>query len=237
MKNSINAFKVVLITITLITAYSLNGQQNILTNGGFESNPPTSMGNNKGYSVVPWKVGSGDQLNVVRVDGPGGFPYDSNGPQSDASGVTNEPRHYLDIVGEGNSIYQSFTPACSGSLTVGGYFSTRNDTPGIGSIEVREGDGLDGLIIGESRQLALPGGDSEFDAWTHVSKQVNVLANQTYSFIVIIDNFMNFDEGYAKYVENCEGSTSTCCDNMLKEIESIKVDLLLIKKALGIKPR
>ena len=119
-----NFFRFFLVVVICTTTYYLKAQ-NILVNGGFESNPPSGLGNNIGHSVSPWTLGSGNSSNVVRVDGPGGYDYGTAGPQSDASGVTNSPRHYLDITNGSNNFYQSFTPKCSGTVTAGGFFSTR----------------------------------------------------------------------------------------------------------------
>jgi hypothetical protein len=33
------------------------------------------MGNNIPWSITPWIVGGGQQPNVVKVDGPGGYNY------------------------------------------------------------------------------------------------------------------------------------------------------------------
>lgn len=207
MNTSNSLFKIFLVVLICTTSYLLNAQngQNILTNGGFESNPPSNMGNNIGHSVAPWTLGSGQSSNVVRIDGPGGYNYSNNGPQSDASGVTNSPRHYLDITNGSNNFYQSFTPQCSGKVTVGGYFSTRANGQGTGYIEIRQGNGLTGPVVGQTVPVTLPGGNSMTDAWTPVSKQVSIQENVTYSFIVSMDNNMNFDEGFVKYDFNCGG--------------------------------
>ena len=226
MKTFNKTFSNALIAYVLISAFSLNAQngQNILTNGGFESNPPTNMGNNIGHSVAPWTLGSGNSSNVVRVDGPGGYNYSNAGPQSDASGVTTGLRHYLDITDGSNNFYQSFTPQCSGKVTVGGYFSTRANAQGTGYIEIRQGNGMTGPVVGQTVPVTLPGGNSMNDAWTPVSKQVTIQENQTYSFIVSMDNNMNFDEGYAKYDFDCGGGNNTaeplttCCPPLSTEM-------------------
>jgi len=220
MVHSNNLCRIFLVVIICFTTYFLNAQngQNILVNGDFESNPPTNFGNNVGHSVAPWILGSGNSANVVRVDGPTGQDYGSDGPQSDASGVTNGFRHYLDIAGGSNSFYQSFTPSCSGSVTVGGYFSTRANAGGRASIKIRRGNGLNGAIVGQSVPVILPGGNSEEDAWTLVSHQVNIQANETYSFIVDMNNQMNFDEGFATYDTYCPPPEpiDPCCPPIYK---------------------
>lgn len=229
MKNSSIILCTIVFVVILITAFSLKAQ-NILVNGDFESNPPSNFGNNIGHSVTPWILGPGNSSNVVRVDGPQGYDYGDNGPESDASGVTKGPRHYIDITDGDNSFYQSFTPQCSGTVTVGGFFSTRADGSGRGSIEVRQGNGLNGPIVGQTVPVSLSGGNSQFDAWTPVSTQINIQANQTYSFIVSMDNNLNFDEGFAKYDIKCPDAPEVdlCCPPLnsdeFKDMLSIQGD-------------
>ncbi|MBK8391776.1 MAG: hypothetical protein IPL23_21955 [Saprospiraceae bacterium] len=234
MNNKVNFFTIFLVAIFYITTcYSKAQAQNILDNGDFESSPPTSFGNNIGFSVTPWILGPGNSSNVVRVDGPLGYNYGAAGPQSDASGITNSPRHYLDITDGSNSFYQSFIPRCSGKVNVGGFFSTRANASGKGSIEVRQGNGLTGTIVGQTIPVTLLGGNSQFDAWTPVSTQVTIQANQPYSFIVSMDNNMNFDEGYAIYDFNCPtqpdpNEVDLCCPPLFadefKDMFSIQGD-------------
>lgn len=216
MKKINRIFSIVLVAIGLINFSSLHAQngQNILINGDFESNPPTSFGNNINHSVAPWTLGSGNQSNVVRVDGPNGYDYGNAGPRSDASGVTNSPRHYLDITDGSNNFYQSFTPQCSGNVTVGGYFSTRANSTGVGRIEIREGNGVTGTVVGQSVPVTIPGGNSELDAWRLVTTQVVIQANNTYSFIVSMDNNMNFDEGFAEYDIDCPDKPTPSEDDL-----------------------
>src|SRR3954464_5064622 len=82
--------------IALLSAHNALAQ-NILVNGDFEPNPPPKLGNNIGWPIAPWVVGTGQQPNVVKVDGPGGYDYGTNGPESDASAPATKPQHYLDI--------------------------------------------------------------------------------------------------------------------------------------------
>ena len=92
--------------------------QNLIANPGFENNPPANNGNNIGHGVSPWTLGPGNQSNVVKVDGPGGFNYGNGGPQSDASNNgagagAGVQQHYLDIASGANDFYQSFqVPLC-----------------------------------------------------------------------------------------------------------------------------
>jgi hypothetical protein len=187
-------------------------QQNVLVNPGFESNPPSAFGNNIGYPIPPWTLGSGQTSNVVTVDGPGGLDYGSNGPESDASGTAApKPQHYLDIADGSNTFYQVFTPRCSGSVRFGGSFSTRANSSGTARVEIHLGNtGPAGTLVGSTNAVTLPGGNSKTDPWTKVTFSVPVTAGQAYSFVVFMDNELNFDEGFVTYVENCPGADPCC---------------------------
>jgi len=178
--------------------------QNVVVNGNFEASPPPVNGNNIGWSISPWVLGTGNSSNVVKVDGPGGFDYGSNGPESDAlapgAGVS---QHYLDITNGSNDFYQSFIPECSGQLEFGGSFSTRINSAATASVTLRQGVGTSGTIVGTTNIVNLPGGTSKTDPWTLASFTVPIIAWQTYSFIVQMDNNMNFDNGFATYQVDC----------------------------------
>jgi hypothetical protein len=177
---------------------------NVIVNGDFETNPPASLGNNIGYSIAPWVLGSGQSSNVVTVDGPGGYDYGNNGPESDASapgaGVL---QHYLDIANGSNDFYQSFTPQCGGEVEFGGFFSTRADARGTATVVIRDGVGTTGAVVGATNNVVIPGGTSKTDPWTEVHANANVTAGSTYSFVVSMDNNMNFDNGYVRFKTNC----------------------------------
>jgi hypothetical protein len=186
--------------------------QNVLVNADFETNPPPNFGNNIGYPIPPWTLGAGQTSNVVKVDGPGGADYGINGPESDASapgpGIA---QHYLDIADGENSFHQVFTPRCSGTVQFGGSFSTRANQSGIARVEIHEGNtGLAGPLVGATNFLSLPGGNSKTDPWTNVSFSVPVTAFQTYSFVVFMDNQLNFDNGFVIFNENCP-APDPCC--------------------------
>ncbi|HVF60897.1 MAG TPA: hypothetical protein VNJ70_13905 [Thermoanaerobaculia bacterium] len=150
--------------VVAAAAIALSGAalaQNVLVNGDFESNPPASFGNNIGHPIAPWVAGADQSPNVVKVDGPGGFNYGNNGPESDASAPgAGIAQHYLDIANGSNEFYQSFTPQCSGEVQFGGWFSTRADSPGTAQVTLREGVGLGGTIVGQTNNVSLPGGNS-----------------------------------------------------------------------------
>lgn len=194
--------KAALFLATVVMSVAVSGQ-NVLVNGDFELNPPSANGNNVNHSIAPWILGPGDDANVVKVDGPGGYNYGSNGPESDASAPgAGIPQHYLDIVGD-NDFYQSFTPECSGEVDFGGFFSTRANSAGSGSVTIRQGVGLTGAIVGLTQPVTLPGGTSQTDPWTPVSFTVPVTAFTTYSFIVRMNNNLNFDNGFVRFRVDC----------------------------------
>lgn len=188
--------------------------QNVLVNGDFETNPPAALGNNIGHSIAPWVLGTGDQSNVVKVDGPGGYNYGNSGPESDASAPgAGVPQHYLDIADGNNDFYQSFTPRCSGEVSFGGAFSTRANSPGTASVTLRQGVGTSGPIVGTSNPVTLGFGNSATDPWQVVTFTAPVTAATTYSFIVEMDNEMNFDNGFVRYRLACEPPppVDPCC--------------------------
>lgn len=188
---------------TAICISAAASAQNVLVNGDFESNPPPNFGNNIGWSISPWVLGSGNTSNVVKVDGPGGFNYGSLGPESDASAPgAGIPQHYLDIANGINDFYQSFTPQCSGQVLFDGSFSTRANLAGTASVTLRVGVGTSGSIVGTST-VNLPVGNSQTDPWTLVSFTSPITAFTTYSFVVSMDNNMNFDNGSATYQVAC----------------------------------
>ena len=198
--------------VTLLLAPSLTSAQNVLVNGDFESNPPNKLGNNVNYSIAPWVLGIGQQSNVVKVNGTA-F-YGSQGPAFDATSKgTNQVRHYLDIARGANSIYQSFTPKCSGQINFGGWFSTRDNTAGQAKISLRKGVGIGGELV-QSNPISLPGGLSQTDAWKKSAFVATISANTTYSFVVDMTDYVNFDEAYANYVDDCTPppvASNPCC--------------------------
>jgi hypothetical protein len=183
---------------------------NVLVNGDFESNPPPNLGNNIGWPITPWVLGpSGQTSNVVKVDGQ--YNYGTNGPWSDASGsAAGVKRHYLDIADGANDFYQPFTPPCTGRVEFGGFFSTRANSSGTASIKIVQGAGTGTSptlpVIGVTNTINLPGGNSAKDPWTPASFTANLTAGTTYSFVVTMDNNMNFDEAYVRYKTDCNVS-------------------------------
>ncbi len=195
-----NRFAVLTMAFSLF-AGAAAGQ--VLVNGGFESNLSgfEANGDNVGHTVAPWVMASGS-ANLVQVDGPLGYDYFSNGPESDASAPGAGIRqHYLDIAGTSGVFYQSFTASCAGDVSVGGSFSTRALNPATGSIELRLGVGTAGTLVGTPVSLTLPANNSK--TWTPASFTVPLASGVTYSVVVSMDNHMNFDNGFVTYRRPC----------------------------------
>ena len=190
---------------------------NVLVNGDFEScNPsPTTFANNfvAPGVILPWVLGTGDQANVVTVLASGSYHYMA-GPWRDASGVTGTgQRHYLDIKNGHNDFYQSFTPPCDGTVDFGGWFSSRSDNSGAayagtGSVRIVHGVGTSGTLVGTTITVNLPaGGNAHTDPWKATPPAtVNVVGGQTYSYVVTMDDNVNFDEAYVTYKIECGAS-------------------------------
>ncbi len=199
--------------LALITAQS--AQANELTNPGFEQDVGTyANGNNFPGTVVGWTFGSGQNPNVVKVDGAGGYDYGNNGPEFDADAATGPgvSQHYLDIADGSNSFYQSFTPSCSGNVNFGGSFSSRANRRGSATIAIREGDGLTGTVVGVTESISTPYGNSKTTPWTDVSYSTTLSAGTTYSFVITMDNDANFDDGFVEF-DDCPGDEeiNLCC--------------------------
>ena len=192
--------------LVLFSASLQANAQNLIANPGFENNPPAANGNNIGHGVAPWTLGPGNQSNVVKVDGPGGFNYGNGGPQSDASNNgtgagAGVQQHYLDIASGANDFYQSFqVPLCGSAsgqtrqVNFSGWFSTRDNLSGNGAIRIRSGAGLAGAILA-TVTVSLPAPASSGTApWVLASGTVTVQAGNTISYVVSMDNNLNFDE-------------------------------------------
>lgn len=187
----------------LLFAPAMAGAQNLIANPGFENNPPPNMGNNIGWSISPWILGPGDDSNVVKVNG--GTTYGNSGPRFDADPATNvvgTVQHYLDIASGANDFYQYFVvPSCGGApgqtrqATFSGWFSTRDNLAGTGSIRVLEGAGLAGNVLAHQPiSLPVPAGGSMNSNWVQVSGTVTVQSGSTISYVVSMTNNLNFDQ-------------------------------------------
>ena len=202
--------RVVIVGIVAVaTAQTSAWSQNVLVNGDFENITQISWANNIPGNVTPWVLGGGDQANVVKVRADGTYHYQA-GPWMDASGVGGSgPRHYLDVVGQ-NDIYQSFTPPCDGEVDFGGFFSSRCQDNGMsyqgtGSIKIVKGTGTGGAVVGTTNTATLPANhNAHTDAWVPVTFSATLTAGQVYSFVVTMDQNVNFDEAYVKYKTTCD---------------------------------
>lgn len=194
-----------LIAILVSQIITLNVAQAIqLVNAGFEDNPPAANGNNIGHPILPWVLGTGNSSNVVKQDGDVGITgYGSNGPHQDASGsAAGVVRHYLDITNGSNDFYQSFTSDCTGDIEIGGFFSTRGNGAGVAEVGLYEGVGTGGNLVGTSTTVNLPAGNSATDPWVQASSTISIQAGTVYSFVISMDNNMNFDEAFVNQ-PNC----------------------------------
>jgi hypothetical protein len=205
----IGLVKFALALILGVLAFGQAHAANLIANPGFENNPPPTMANNIGWSVLPWILGGGSSSNVVKVDGPGGYDYFSNGPESDGSAPgAGVPQHYLDIANGGNDLYQSFTvPTCpasptgtSATVTFSGKFSTRAINIGYpsgpaanGKVQILSGTGTSGSVIA-SQTAAMTAGPSKTTPWVVVSGIATVARGATFSYVVRMDDNVNFDD-------------------------------------------
>jgi CshA-type fibril repeat protein len=190
--------------LTVLAGGAAQAQQ-LIVNPDFETSPPPNFGNNINWPIAPWILGTGNRSNVVKVDGPGGFNYNTSGPESDAdapgAGIN---QHYLDIASGSNDFYQAFTvPLCANGSTTpdatyvtSGAFSTRDNLAGTGTIALREGTGPSGTLVpGSLNSDSLPANSTLTGGWSVVGSTVGLTAGQTYSFVVTMDNNVNFDNG------------------------------------------
>lgn len=191
-----------------LLAPALAGAQNLIANPGFENNPPPNNGNNIGWQFNAWNLGIGDQTNIVKVDGPGGYNYGTAGPQSDASNNglgagTGVAQHYADIVGV-NDFYQTFVvPTCGGvtgqqrTVNFSGWFSRRDADAGSGTITIRAGAGTTGTVLGTAS--ASIAASESINTWRQASGTATVTTGSTISFVVRMANPTNFDEAFMEF--------------------------------------
>jgi len=216
-RNIVSGLRIALASLALLSVSFVANAQNLIANPGFENNPPAGFGNNIGHPINPWVLGTGSTSNVVKVDGPGGYNYGNGGPQSDASNGgagagAGVQQHYLDIANGANDFYQAFqVPVCGAApprtrrVSFSGWFSTRDNLSGSGSIRIRSGTGLGGAILA-TVSVSLPAPPSSATApWVLASGAVNVPAGSTISYVVAMDNNLNFDEASLSFF-----SGSTC---------------------------
>ncbi|MGB5418689.1 LamG-like jellyroll fold domain-containing protein, partial [Algibacter sp.] len=186
--------------------------QNLLVDSGFNNKTGLSNGNNIGVDISPWILGGGSSANIVKVDGAGGYDYGNGGPFEDANPLTGdgEDQYYLDIASGSNDFYQSFIVGFSAELTYGGYFSSRDGfSTGTARLRVFTGStGSSGTLVADSGTFAVTpiGGDSENTPWLLSEGVVSIPAG-TYSFVVSMNDDVNFDEGYASACLDRDGDS------------------------------
>lgn len=188
--------------------------QNLLINGDFETSPPPGNGEHLGVSVPSWvdthqtwTNNAGNQmteLDLVTVDGPGGYDYGSHGPESDATAPgAGVAQHYLDTLGM-DTVYQSFTASCGGMVSFGGDFSTRDNSRFAKfTVELRAGTGANGALVAGSGSIPLPPVISKTGPWYHESLSANLTAGATYSLVVTMDDDANLDNAFVTYGSRC----------------------------------
>ncbi len=180
---------------SLFTMPALVHAQNLLVNGDFEAVVQPNFGNNIGGNISPWMIGGGSLPNPVKVNGspPGGGPVRDH---TNPSGIGT----YLDVAGGSNSFYQVFTvPLCPSApvktYRLTGWFTTRDNSAGFGSIELRNGAGLGGAVIPGSQAIVnMPAGNSATDPWVFASVDGVLTSGQTFSFVVSMNNNANADD-------------------------------------------
>ncbi len=187
-------------------------ENNILSYGGFEYVPVPNNGNNQAgegvnaTTILPWilipgGLGSGGTPNVVQVDG-GVYDYGWGGPPFDADSNTNVvgfKQHYLDVNGNAD-IYQSFKITSTVNITYSGYFSPRDDNnTATAKLAIYSGVGNGGALISNTGTIPIPiqNGSSKATPWALVQGTVT-LNPGTYSFVITMSDYGNFDEGSVK---------------------------------------
>ncbi len=165
---------------------------NLLVDGGFDDLATSNFGNNIGASISPWVLESGTNTNVVEVDGAGGSNYGNGGPEFDSTGGAG---NYFDVASSAGVIYQTFTLSQETTLIYGGALSARDGSSGDGEIRIHSGTGSGGSLVSTTGTTNV----SDNTDWTYISNIVTLPAG-TYSFVVEIDNAVNFDGGFATEV-------------------------------------
>ncbi len=222
---------------------------NLLENDGFEAYPASNPGNNLAYpglaDVTPWQakalpLGRPASImalvNLVRVDGPGGYHYGGQGPESDASNAgAGVVRHYLDGLGD-VLVWQNFTAPCDGQVDVRASFSPRKNTPSasafalvpvgpvlpVHSAYVRGPASAEVLDMAQRfdanparASVSFPAG-SAIEQWRSASLVVPVQAGQDYAFVVRLDEDQNLDQASVEYVA---GQGVQTCVSVVSEPE------------------
>ncbi len=97
-------------------------------------------------------------------------------------------------------------------MTFRGFFSSRlgpaGPLGGTGSIAIRQGTGFNGQLVNQTPVASLTTA-----TWTPVQATATVVSGQPYSFVVTMDNNLNFDEASVIYNADCVPPTpaNPCC--------------------------
>ncbi|MEP1229720.1 MAG: hypothetical protein ABJG88_03505 [Litorimonas sp.] len=215
IKFLLSAVPFILATMSYGTA-SAQTNVELLGNPGFEDFNAPLFGNNLNtVSIAPWILGTGDDPNVVRVDGVGGQDY-IRGPEIDAAnpgpGIN---QHYLDIINGSNDFYQPFTVSACPSLSSQTYravgsFSSRANRAGNalqtnGSMTIRNGSGPTGTIVA-GPDLSVANLQNR-TTWTTLSGNFDLIPG-TYSFVVQMGDNANFDGSSLQLTSLCLTATN-----------------------------
>ena len=187
----------------------VNECNNLLTESGFDNKAGLEFGNNIGIDISPWVLGAGNNANIVKVDGKGGYDYLNGGPFEDANPLTGDGQnqYYLDIANGSNDFYQAFTVPSGSKITFGGYFSSRDGKTGTGRLRIFTGNsGSSGTLVADSGKLTISpvDGNSSTTSWIYMEEEATVTAGN-YSFVVSMDDDTNFDEGFATACYDTDG--------------------------------
>lgn len=206
MKNRKHAMLATLIFIGGITSPAAYAQ-NLLVNPGFE-NPPLRangdvyIGSNSG-NMANWTIQGGSAVNVVQVDGSGGYSY-SGGPQQDASTVpAGQLQRYVDFATGNISIHQSFVAKCTANYRFGAAFSNRVGSAGSGNTSVVSGNIPTGAVVASSSAVSFSNGNSTYN-WLPSAGTAALVAGQTYTFkIQMSQDYMNVDSAFVEQAGEC----------------------------------
>lgn len=214
--------------------------QNQLGNPGFEQSTKSGTGTTSQWScgnnvtvtnsagtatvdISPWVIVGAGQENVVQVNGDTvqnngvicnyrSASSSDDGPDVDATLQVGVTRRYLDVIGN-FQVYQQFTAPCAGTLNFSGWFSSRDGSPGVGSIAIQDGVGVGNALLSSGSTVTLPTGTTTHD-WTQSTGSVSLVQGQQVFYVVTMDQDVNFDEAVAEFVTGpCAGTppNTTCC--------------------------
>ena len=165
------------------------GLTSLISESGFDGLTTSGFGDNVSATITPWVLESGTATNVVQVDGTGGSTYGVNGPEFDAEGGAG---NYFTVDGSAGVIYQTFVLTETQVIDYGGFISARNSVSGEARINIHSGTGSGGTMV-SSTGVRITDNSSN---WRRISNSVTLPAG-TYSFVIELDESINFDEAFA----------------------------------------